>query len=336
MQREAPPAGDARRTGGPGRVPLPEGKRFAFTILDDTDDSTLENVRPVYDRLRDYGLRTTKTAWPLDCPEGSRHYFAADTLQREEYLEFVKELVADGFELAMHGVTMESSYRERTVRGLRFLEEEFGSVPRLHVNHGENRENLYWGAKRFQSPVLRAALGLLRLGSDLRSEGETSDSPYFWGDLCARHVEYVRNFTFSSLDLSKLNPEMPYRLVDTPQVAYWFSTVDAPDAVLFRDCVTLDAIDRLEEAGGVCIVSTHLGKKFTRDGRLDPEIDRILAHIAAKPGWFVPVSTLLDHLRRHAPGAGRSLGGLALLRLEARYLLHRIADGLLRRKGTYP
>src|SRR5881397_2840861 len=71
---------------------FPGGKRFAFSILDDTDDSTLENVKPIYDLLRERGLRTTKTVWPLDCPEGSRHFFAADTLQNKAYRDFVHEI----------------------------------------------------------------------------------------------------------------------------------------------------------------------------------------------------------------------------------------------------
>ena len=99
------------------KIRFPEGKRFAFTILDDTDDATLENVRPVYDRLQELGFRTTKTAWPMDCPEGSREYFAADTLQRADYLEYVQSLVAAGFELASHGATMETNLRERTAAG---------------------------------------------------------------------------------------------------------------------------------------------------------------------------------------------------------------------------
>ena len=94
---------------------FPAGKRFSFSVLDDTDDSTLENVRPIYAMLREYGFRTTKTAWPLDCPEGSRNFFAAQTLQDKEYLRFVHELVDEGFELAFHGATMESSPRERTL-----------------------------------------------------------------------------------------------------------------------------------------------------------------------------------------------------------------------------
>ena len=110
---------------------FPDGKRFAFTILDDTDDATLENVSPFYDRLEALGFRTTKTAWPMDCPEGSRHYYAADTLQRAEYLEWVRGLVAAGFELASHGATMETSLRERTEAGFAFFEREFGFLPRL-------------------------------------------------------------------------------------------------------------------------------------------------------------------------------------------------------------
>ena len=41
----------------------PDGKAFAFTIFDDTDNATLETVAPVYDLLRDLGLRTTKSVW---------------------------------------------------------------------------------------------------------------------------------------------------------------------------------------------------------------------------------------------------------------------------------
>ena len=72
--------------------PHPDGKQFIFTILDDTDDATVDNVKPVYDLLDELGFRTTKTVWPLDCPEGSNLYFAAQTLQDPDYLAFIREL----------------------------------------------------------------------------------------------------------------------------------------------------------------------------------------------------------------------------------------------------
>jgi len=305
---------------------FPDGRRFAFTILDDTDDSTLENVRPVYERLREYGLRTTKTVWPLDCPEGSREYFAADTLARPEYLAFVHELVDWGFELASHGATMESSLRERTERGITFLEREFGHCPRLHANHGQNRENLYWGAERFQSGWIRPWIRLLAGHGPGSFSGEREDSSYYWGDLAFEHYEYVRNFTFAGLDLLRFDPHTPYRLEGTPCVRYWFSSTDAPNAEVFRRRLTRQALDRLASEGGVCIVSTHLGKGFVQDGRLDPEIDGVLRHLAGLPGWYVPVSTLLDHLR--SEGAGQSLDGLALLRLELRFLFDQLTERL--------
>lgn len=300
---------------------LPDGKRFAFSILDDTDDSTLENVRPVYDRLRELGFRTTKTVWPLDCPEGSRLFFAADTLQRPEYLDFVRGLSRDGFEIAFHGATMESSRRERTARALTFLKHELGLRPRIHCNHGFNRENLYWGADRFRTRPLR----WLARGAERRYgvgfEGHVDGSPWFWGDLCRESVTYVRNFTFQTLDLMEVNPDMPYTLEDTPWVDQWFSTSNAPDAEAFLRLVTPTALHRLEQRRGVCIVSTHLGKGFAPGGQLDPRIDELLVRLAQRPGWFVPTSAILDRLSADRPR--RPLGALALLRLEARYLLDR-------------
>ncbi len=47
------------------RISWPEGKTFAFTIFDDTDRSTVENTKPVYDFLKANGLRTTKSVWPI-------------------------------------------------------------------------------------------------------------------------------------------------------------------------------------------------------------------------------------------------------------------------------
>ena len=119
------------RRGRPGGVMslLPAGKRFAFSVLDDTDDSTLENVGPLYAMLRDFGFRTTKTVWPLDCPEGSRNFFAAETLQDKKYLGFVHELADAGFEIAFHGATMESSRRERTLEALELIRQRVRELP---------------------------------------------------------------------------------------------------------------------------------------------------------------------------------------------------------------
>jgi hypothetical protein len=161
-----------------------------------------------------------------------------------------------------------------------------------------------------------------------RFSGECEDSPYYWGDLCQEHFDYVRNFTFSSLNMLECNPEMPYRLSSTPRVGRWFSTTDAPDVNVFRERVNRETLTRLERAGGVCIISTHLGKGFVRDGQLEPAVDETLRYLADRPGWYVPVSTLLDHLSE--TGGAPTLGGAALFRLELRYLVDMLRERLKR------
>jgi len=302
---------------------FPHGKTFAFTILDDTDDSTLENVKPVYDSLKEYGLRTTKTVWPVDCPEGSRKFFAADTLQRKSYLEFVRQLARDGFEIAFHGATMESSKRDRTRYALDFLRNEFGAYPTLFCNHGQNRDNLYWGTKRFQTPWLRGIIALLRKEPSAYYLGDVEGSDYFWGDLCRQHVRYVRNWTFPCLNMMDVNPEMPYRHAGTPYVHLWFSTADAPDAEAFVRLLNKRNIDRLEQAGGLCIVSTHLGKGFAREGKIDPRVQDILQTLSGRSGWYVPTSEMLDYLVE-TQSRGRMLGPFKTTMLEARYLFHKL------------
>lgn len=306
------------------RMKFPGDARFAFTILDDTDDSTLENVKPVYDALREYGFRTTKTAWPFETPGGSRLFFAADTLERPAYLDFVHELVEAGFELASHGASMEPSKREVTIRSLEFYEREFGFCPRLHANHAQNRENLYWGPQRFHTPGLQQIARLMATGYPYDGEDRTSE--YFWGDVALERFRYMRNFTFRGLNMLRANPQMPYRLAATPFVSAWFSTTDAPNADVFADRVTKPALDRLEEEGGVCIVSTHLGKGFAVDGKLRSDVDATLRALAERPGYFVPVSELLDWMVEER--GLHALTALELARLEFRYLVEKAIDRL--------
>lgn len=279
------------------RVSFPGGARFAFTIIDDTDVGTLENVRPFYELLTELGMRTTKTVWPVGCPEGSRDYAGSTTLEDTEYLAYMRELRDRGFELTWHGATMESSRRERTVAALQVLRRELGVVPRVHANHAYNRENLYWGRDRLDNPLLRALFGRLSGVAPDHYGGHVLGSPYWWGDLAQEHVVYGRNLTFLEINTLAVNPSMPYRDPRRPIVPWWFSATDADDAEAFVHLVTTENVGRLEDEGGACIVATHVGKGFAPGGRLRSDVERALRVVAERGGWFVPVGTLLDHLQ---------------------------------------
>jgi hypothetical protein len=273
----------------------PGGKRFAFTIIDDTDVATVENVAPVYDLLERLGMKATKTVWPLSCPEGSRDFGTSQTLEDPEYREFVLDLARRGFEIASHGATMESSRRERTLRGFEVLRETFGSYPRVHANHAMNRENLYWGTGRVDSPTLRGLLRIARIPSDY-FEGHLERSEYWWGDFCREHVEYVRNLTFGTLNLARINPTMPYVDRGRPLVKYWFSAADAEDCREFNYLLRPEAQGDLERDGGFAIVATHFGKAFASGGGVNARTVELLELLAARDGWFPNVGELLDWL----------------------------------------
>jgi hypothetical protein len=307
-------------------IAYPGQTEFAFTILDDTDDSTVENVGPIYQLLDELGMRTTKTLWPVACPEGSRSYFAGKTLADDRYREFAHELARRGFELTWHCATMESSTRERTEQGLEVFRREFGAYPSIHVNHGENRENIYWGPKRYHSPLLRAVRRLGRFRRHVVFDGEVEGSPYFWGDLCRRHFRYVRGFTFHEIDTLSADPGLVYRLTSTPYVNAWFSTSDAADVREFARLVTRRSIDRLRAHRGLCILSTHLGKGFVRDGRVDPRVADALRYTASLPGWFVPVSEILDWFVTRTPVVDRPMSRQLIV--ELRHVVDRARTAL--------
>jgi len=276
---------------------FPGGARFAFTIIDDTDVATVDNVRPIYRLLEALGMRTTKTVWPVRCEEGSRNFFLSETMDDVHYRDFVIDLHARGFEIAFHGATMETSPRERTARALDRFRVVFGAPPRVHANHSFNRDNLYWGLGRVDDPALRVLYrAAFPQGADFY-QGHCPGSPYWWGDLCLEQIEYVRNLTFSEINLLRINPSMPYRDPGRPYVRWWFSATDAEDADAFNGLLQRANQERLEAEGGVCIVATHFGKGFASSGKVNPETQRLLESLAARKGWFPPVGDLLDWLR---------------------------------------
>lgn len=277
--------------------PFPNGKRFAFTILDDTDVATVENVSPVYDLLHRLGMGATKTVWPVSSPEGSRDFSSSETLEDPQYRQFVRGLVERGFEITWHGATMESSTRERTFAALREYFDVLGSYPRIHVNHAGNRENLYWGAARLDSSLIRMLVGRFKQAAESSFEGHVESSPYWWGDLCARYITYARNLTTTDVNTARFNPSMPYRDPRRPLVPWWFSASDADDVDEFNALLHPKNQERLERVGGFCIVATHFGKRFAENGAVNPTTEALLTALARRRGWFPSTGQLLDWLR---------------------------------------
>jgi hypothetical protein len=273
----------------------PDGKTFAFSVFDDTDRATVANVRPVYELLADLGICTTKSVWALS--SDTTQPIGGQSLAEEEYVSFVRWLMSKGFEIALHNVRNGDSTRRDVEAGLERFREIVGNYPRVHCNHLENRDNVYWGLDRFRTAWVRHAYNFAtKFRAMGKYDGHRPGSAHFWGDLCRERIDYVRNFTFDDINLDNINPSMPYRDPERPYVKKWFSSSEGGDVDSF--CRTLEETnqDRLEREGGVCIMYTHFAKGFFKDGQLDQRFVQRMTRLAQRPGWFVPVSTLLDRL----------------------------------------
>lgn len=304
----------------------PQRKRFAFTIFDDTDVGTLDSLRPIYDLLGDLGLRTTKSVWPVDYA-GDSAYRGSATLEDDDYCRYLLNLKSLGFEIAYHGATMESADRETSMRALALFRRVFGQGPRSYAAHAQNRDNLYWGRERFRFGLCKSVYQRLAGSRDRPSEGHVPGSRYYWSDL-APEIAYVRSFTYTGINLDRISRCVPYRTANTPGVAAWFPTCDADNVEEFAELLTRRNVDELEANNGLCIVSTHLGKGFVRNGEVHAGARHALEYLSKRDGWFVPVSEMLDYLA-HTRGI-ECLRGWRLFRLEALWFLH----SLLRRRHT--
>lgn len=302
------------------RVTWPDGARFAFTIFDDTDFATLADTPAVYDVLTDLGMRVTKTVWPV-ATRRPPHTTGA-TCADPDYLAWVLRLQEAGHEIAFHNATDHSSTRTETIAALDRFRELFGHDPRTGADHSGNREAICWGPDRLTGARARLYGGALRAARPGHGAGLGADptSEYFWADVLRDRIDYWRNFSYPRVDTLAACPRMPYHDPRRPYVNRWFAASHAPHLVPFVELLRPEALDRLEEDGGACIVYTHLGVEFAEGGRPDPRFVRLVESLASRPGWFAPTATILDHLRQR-PGADEALTDRERSRLEDRWLV---------------
>jgi hypothetical protein len=309
---------------------FPDAKKFAFSIFDDTDVATLEYIQPIYELLDRLGFRTTKSVWPLSY-RGSSEYEGSSTLDDSEYARYVCHLQERGFEIALHGARMESSERAEIQRAFEIYREKLGRYPITYAAHAHNCDNLYWGVDRFRFRLWRWMYAALDGGREPRYEGHRSGSPFYWGDLAQQYLRYVRSFTYDQLNLWNVTTSIPYRTADTPGVNAFFPSAFADNVEEFIELLSPARQMQLEREGGLAIVGTHFGKGFLRSGRVHPEVVELLTRLSQRPGWFQPVSTLLDHLVG-VQGEIPLLSGYKLFRLEGLWFWHNIRSYYKRRR----
>ena len=277
------------------KIKWPAGKDFAFTIFDDPDLGTVDNVAGIYSFLGDIGLRTTHAVWPIR-GNGTPKIGGA-TCEDEQYLKWVLNLKEQGFEIALHNVTYHTSTREETARGIETFYRLFGHYPHSMANHTGCDEGIYWGSARL-SGIQKVIYNLLihLRGHNVVYQGHLERSPLFWGDLCQQRIKYVRNFSYGDINTLKDCPVMPYHDPDRPYVNYWFAASEGPRIESFNAMMSEDKQEKLAREGGACIMYTHFASGFLENGRINKHFKVLMERMSRMNGWFVPVHTLLDFI----------------------------------------
>jgi hypothetical protein len=306
------------------KIDWPEKKDFAFTIFDDTDNATIENVKPIYDFLAENGFLTTKSVWPS---RGiGKPIWGGDTCEDEYYAKWLMDLQKQDFEIAYHMNTYHSSTRDEIIAGLGRFNQLFGHYPYSMANHTGCTDDIYWGPERL-SGFHRHIYNLMTLYRNHgKFRGHIEGDPHFWGDLCREHIKYCRNFVFNDINTLKSCTFMPYHDPARPYVNYWFASSDGPRLESFNKLLAEENQDRLEAEGGCCIVYTHLGVGFYEHGVLDARFKELMERLSKKNGWFVPVHVLLDFLMEE--NGRHEITKSERKRLERRWLIDKIRSKL--------
>ncbi|MGA8029551.1 MAG: hypothetical protein WB992_20605 [Bryobacteraceae bacterium] len=304
------------------RIEWPEGRGFAFTIFDDPDAQKYETTRLVYSFLADLGFRTTIAVWPA-APSFAINS-GGETCANPEYRNFLTDLQKIGFEIAFHNAAPHANTRAQTIEGLDLFQRYFGSPPSAMANH-YNEEAIYWGSGRLTNWRRTAYNLITRWQNQGKFFGHIEGHPMFWGDVCRERIRYCRNFVYSDINTLRACPWMPYSDPLRPYVRYWFAATEGDMAPALVKALEDRRQDQLEEQGGACVMYTHFGHGYAQKGRLNPEFRRVMERMAAKNGWFVPVSALLDFLMK-TRGA-TVLNDSQRRRLEIRWLWEKVFRG---------
>ena len=302
----------------------PEGKRFAFTVFDDTDSGTWENLNPVYALLEELGFRTTKSCW-VERGDPNLGKYPGETLDDEPYRTWLLGLQKKGFEIGLHGATWHTSDRHATAAGLNRFAAVFGRDPAAAANHTGAAESIYWGSSRLTGWRRTVYNLLTRFRNNRKYTGHVEGDRLFWGDLCRAHIKYFRNFTFRDINTLRSCPHMPYHDPLRPYVNYWFSSSDGHDVETFNRCIREAEQDRLEEEGGACIMYTHFAIGFSESRGANARFEKLMRRLAKKNGWFVPVGVLLDRLLNC--NGGHEISAAERNRLETRWLWEKLFTG---------
>jgi hypothetical protein len=307
----------------PHDIAWPEGKRFAFSVFDDTDLATVDNVGPVYEFLSELGVRTTKSVWALRGP--GVPVLGGQTIADPDYLAWTRALQQQGFEIGSHGATYHTATREMVAESMERFFDAYGHYPSALANHAGCHESIYWGDARVSGVHRAAYLALTRFRGRGRFRGHVKGDPLYWGDICREKVRYVRNFTYRAVDTLAACPWMPYHDPQRPDVRAWFASTEGADVEMFVRALSEENQASLESSGGACIMYTHFASGFYRDRQLDDRFQRLMERLAARQGWFVPVTTLLDHLA--ARQGVTQLSSSQRRTLERRWLMSKLRTG---------
>jgi hypothetical protein len=230
--------------------------RAGFCITDDPDGATMAREKAVYDFLLKHNFKTTKAVWTYNVVESSGIPPTPPvtgngiTLQDKEYLAYIKSLHSAGFEICLHGASGGNNTREMTKSAFEFVHTNIGKSDTF-ICHSKNADNLYWEKKVTLHPLLRLLTGLY---SHHNCSGEQEASPYYWGDLCRKHINQIRLYRTRRVNTLAACPSMPYFDPRKPLVNGWFSATKRRLA----DCLTLKAIDDLKKENGLCVLYQYM------------------------------------------------------------------------------
>lgn len=271
----------------------PNGKKFAFTIIDDCDNDRLDVINSIYNFLDDINIKTTKNVWIYPSRDTE---MSGNCLLDQNYRECILNLKSLGYEIGIHGVGAGDFKKDEIADGFEIFKEIIGDYPNIHTNHKGNKDGIYVEFNRY-SKLFNKIYKNSKL-KNIKSYGDVYFSEYFWGNISKKYIKYIKDQEYNCTNIFKYDNYLPY--VDRDRLEhsnYWFSCCDGYSYNKFNSIIDNRKIDQLIFERGLCIISTDFSRDFLDgNGEIGSTFRQNMEYISKRNGWFAPVTDILDYI----------------------------------------
>lgn len=112
-----------------------------FALTNDIDHSKVTDLKNIFNEFNKKNIKITISIFSTLKTHSNKlceHCNISDTnsLDEKDFVNFLKDQIDIGHEIAYHGFSQSNDYREEFIKGISIIEDKIGITPKIYIEHG--------------------------------------------------------------------------------------------------------------------------------------------------------------------------------------------------------